>query len=1364
MKRNTKIVINSIGKKLSKNSNLIIIHGFTSAGLNIKVLIDSGAEANVLSEKIFKKMNQPKVNTDFSLSTAQGDALPVLGSINMNLSLGDEIFEIETLITPILHNNFDLILGLPFLTENKTQICTTPNQTPKFYINNKVIPLIKETKNQKINIFTIKQEALGCQEIVSTTRKLKLPARTTGCIRISIPPNQQLLNRLIFFEPFLQGDDKGLMKKHLIFEPGIIELRIKRGKYHTYIVYYNNSYNTLNLPKGQKIGFLSVVTEPDNPGKNSTNKLIGSSHNISNLNKDKIITEYIEGNKNKPSLYTKCKNLATKAYNNSKQLFTSSNILQVANANITKQHSINLVAPQERKNINKTEDEVRERWNYVKGLLENKAMPGTLEEAAIFRIMSKFTNLVKLPNEKLKHTNAIEHTILYNGPKSLFVYQYPVPVSLEQRLEREVDRMLEQDLIEDSTSSFNFPHLAILKNDKLRVCMDFRQLNLYSEKVRFPLPRIDDILAKLKDAKYFTVIDLKSAFNQILLSPESRKYCTFRTKKGCYQYKRLPFGLSAAPSTMQKLIWQVVRGLNNVFVFLDDILVTGKSLEQAEINVTQVLQRLQDYNLTIAPEKCCFFTKSCNYLGHRISSEGISPLPEKIQAIKEYPVPKTLKDLRAFLGLSSYYRKFIKKYAEKAAPLHNLTQGHKCMKGTKIVLKWQTEHDEAFNSLKRAILTDVILAFPDFSKPFRLTTDASNTSIGGVLSQLDEFGNDRPISFFSRKMLKTELNYDILNKESLALLYGLNINRTYIYGNEVHLISDNQPLVYLLKGKNTSQRVARWRAAMAEYNIISIEHKSGACNKIADALSRIQLEDKEDTIDNILKNIPSLNAITKTGAKIDSSISWSISELPLEQEKNYLYSEIKKYLRGKPAKLPRYLPAPLNQFQIEEDILYYKSYNRYGKCYLRVCLPESYTNKALVLAHESKLAGHNGLKSTLQNLGKFCYWPKIYASTRKFLDKCKTCLLNKQDKSKKAPILSYPDVRNPWFRLNLDLIGPLAVSRNGYRYILTVIDVFSKFGVASPLTDKSARTVAKAFVNDVICPFGICREIVSDRGSEFISEIFKESVKILGISQKFVTSYRPQASGQVERWNQSLCKILRALTYKDPFEWDESLKIACLAYNNSFHNSIEETPFFLMFCRDLNLPYNQFLNETPKIYDISNYKTQLLQKTHNMFKLVSEVSEKKRFHRNESMNQNRQLKDVSIGDRIYIKKINPIKLESRYYGPCRVLGTRGSIVWARDLSRPQKLLQVHMDRIKLEKHVTVEECENIGDIYPNERSIEPEKLEEISKGNTSFENVLENVSDMNAENMEPLPGNGQKTEEVNVNLRYPLRNRLNRDK
>ena len=313
--------------------------------------------------------------------------------------------------------------------------------------------------------------------------------------------------------------------------------------------------------------------------------------------------------------------------------------------------------------------------------------------------------------------------------------------------------MMSDDLIEDSTSSFNLPQLAVLKNNKLRTVLDCRILNQNSERVRFPLPRIDDILSKLKGAKYYTVIDLRSAFNQILLAPESRKYCTFRTRKGCYQYKRMPFGLSAAPSTMQKLMWQVVKGLNDVSVFLDDILVTGKTLEQAEINVTQVLQRLQDYNLVIAPEKCTFFKKSCNYLGHKISQGGIAPHPDKIAAIKQYPVPKTLKDLRAFLGLSSYYRKFIKNYAEIATPLHNLTQGHKNKKGSRIIIKWQAEHSRAFEALKNAILTDVILAFPDFTKPFRLTTDSSNHSIGGVLSQLDESGNDRPISFFSRKML-----------------------------------------------------------------------------------------------------------------------------------------------------------------------------------------------------------------------------------------------------------------------------------------------------------------------------------------------------------------------------------------------------------------------------------------------------------------------------------------------------------------------------------------------------------------------------------------------------------------------------------
>ena len=1160
----------------------------------------------------------------------------------------------------------------------------------------------------------------------------------------------------------------------MIFEPGIIELRSRKGRFFAYIVYYNNSYNTLNLAKDQKVGYLTVVSEPPptctnkprtltrGASRDGLNTQLATTNCITTLNKEvKSYTSRTE--EVKQNVYTKCKHLATKAYERTKQLLKCNSKQQASQFDKSKQFSISLIAPEERRKIEHSGTEAHARWLHVKELLKGKAEPNSLEETAIYRIMSRYTDLVKLPGEKLRATNALQHTIEYSGPKNLFIYQYPMALSLEERLEEEVERMMSDDLIEDSTSSFNFPHLAVLKNNKLRVVLDCRILNQNSERVRFPLPRIDDILAKLKDAKYFTVIDLKSAFNQILLAPESRKYCTFRTRKGCYQYKRLPFGLSAAPSTMQKLIWQVVNGLNDVHVFLDDILITGKTLEQAEMNVTQVMQRLQDYNLTIAPEKCVFFKKSCNYLGHRISAAGISPLPEKIEAIKEYPVPRTLKDLRAFLGLSSYYRKFIERYAEIATPLHNLTQGHKCTKGSRIILKWQAEHDKAFGALKNAIITDVILTFPDFSKPFRLTTDASNTAIGGVLSQLDEFGNDRPISFFSRKMLKPELNYDTCCKEALALLYGLNINRTYIYGNEVHLISDNQPLVYLLKGKNTSQRVARWRAAMAEYNIISIEHKPGISNKIADALSRIKMTDKTDTIDQILTNIPALNVITSSGAKIDSAISWPMSELPEEQEKNELYSEIKKYLVGKPAKLPRYLPAPLNQFQLENNILYYKSYDRYGKCHQRICLPKSFTNKALAWAHESKLAGHHGLKSTLKNLSKFCYWPQINAATAKFIDKCKTCLLNKQDKSKKAPILSYPNVHYPWTRLNLDLIGPLPVSHNGYRYILTVIDVFSKFGVAAPLTDKSAKTVAKAFVNEVICPYGICRELTSDRGAEFVSEIFKESVKLLGINQKFITSYRPQASGNVERLNQSLCKILRALTYRDPLEWDESLKLACLAYNNSFHNSIEETPFFLMFCRDLNLPYNQFLNETPKMYNISDYKAQLLQRTHNIFKLVSEVSEQKKFRRNELLNRNRELKDINMGDRIYIKKISPQKLESRYYGPCRVVGRRGSIIWATDLSKPDKILQIHMDRVKMEKYVTVEDSKTIGDIFPSEKPVKPEMLEDLKQENSEGEEVSKPESAVNRTDAGHSILREQGTAEVNINHRYPLRNRVKRE-
>ena len=314
----------------------------------------------------------------------------------------------------------------------------------------------------------------------------------------------------------------------------------------------------------------------------------------------------------------------------------------------------------------------------------------------------------------------------------------------------------------------------------------------------------------------YCTLDLKSAYHQIKLSKESRPYTAFRVPGlGCFQMKRMGFGLCNAPSSMSTLMSMVVTGLQQTVAYLDDILVGGADIEECHRNLEAVFKCLSEKGLTLAPEKCTFFKESVKYLGHVLSAGGIQQDPDKVAAIKQFPTPRTLKDLRGFLGLASYYRKFTKNFAHIAAPLTDLTRGYAVSKGNKISLqdKWTDSHQRAFQTLKDIISNEVTLAFPNLEKPFKLSTDASSFAVGGVLSQVDsETGLDRPITFYSKRLTDTERKYSTLDKESFSLIYGLKYNRPFLHGREVELVSESEPLVYLLKQTNPSARNARWLA------------------------------------------------------------------------------------------------------------------------------------------------------------------------------------------------------------------------------------------------------------------------------------------------------------------------------------------------------------------------------------------------------------------------------------------------------------------------------------------------------------------------------------------------------------------------
>lgn len=366
---------------------------------------------------------------------------------------------------------------------------------------------------------------------------------------------------------------------------------------------------------------------------------------------------------------------------------------------------------------------------------------------------------------------------------------------------------------------------------KWRMVIDYRALNERSVPDAYPLPNISEILDQLGSAKYFSVFDLKSGFHQVPLHAGDGPKTAFSTPYGHYEFKRMPFGLRNAPATFQRLMDSVLAGLqgNELFIYLDDIVVYASSLREHEIKFNKLATKLRAANLKLQPAKCGFLHKEVVYLGHIISENGVKPCPEKITAVRDFPPPKNARNVREFLGLAGYYRRFIDKFSSISKPLTELLK-----KDSKFT--WTSTQQSAFDKLRRALCSEPILAYPDFTKPFNVTTDASGYAIGAVLSQ-GEIGKDRPVAYTSRLLQGAELNYSTIEKECLAIVYACNHFRPYLYGREFTLVTDHKPLVWMNSVKDPTSRLLRWRLKLAEYEY-KIVYKPGKANLNADALSR----------------------------------------------------------------------------------------------------------------------------------------------------------------------------------------------------------------------------------------------------------------------------------------------------------------------------------------------------------------------------------------------------------------------------------------------------------------------------------------------------------------------------------------------
>ena len=638
------------------------------------------------------------------------------------------------------------------------------------------------------------------------------------------------------------------------------------------------------------------------------------------------------------------------------------------------------------------------------------------------------------------------------------------------------------------------------KDGSLRPCIDYRGLNDITVKNKYPLPLMSGAFELLQGATFFSKLDLRNAYHLVRIRDGDEWKTAFNTPSGHYEYLVMPFGLTNAPAVFQSLVNDVLRDMVNkfLFVYLDDILICSRSLPEHVRHVRSVLQRLLENQLFVKAEKCVFHQPSTSFLGFVVSQRGLEMDPAKVKAVVEWPTPQSRKDLQRFLGFANFYRRFVRNFSSVVAPLT-------CLTSSSIRFVWNEAAEKAFRVLKSHFSTAPVLTTPDPTRQFVVEVDASDVGVGAVLSQRSQAdGKMHPCAFYSHKLSASEQNYDVGDRELLAVKMALQEWRHWLEGAEQPFLiwTDHRNLEYMKSAKRLNARQARWSMFFSRFNF-TLSYRPGAKNTKPDALSRqFSGVERPSTGDTIL---PSR---CLTGA-----VSWGVER------------RVREALQKEPS--PQGCPT---------------------NC---LFVPRSARSEVLQWGHASNLACHAGIRRTMACLRQRFWWPKMTADVRAYIAACNTCACNKTSNQPPAGLLQpLPVPMRPWSHIALDFVTGLPPS-DGNTAVLTIVDRFSKAVHFVPLSKlPSAKETAVLVMNNVFRIHGLPCDVVSDRGPQFISMFWRAFCKCLGATASLSSGFHPQSNGQTERANQDLERVLRCLSSRNPSSWSRHLAWAEYAHNS----------------------------------------------------------------------------------------------------------------------------------------------------------------------------------------------------------------------
>lgn len=872
-----------------------------------------------------------------------------------------------------------------------------------------------------------------------------------------------------------------------------------------------------------------------------------------------------------------------------------------------------------------------------------------------------------LPPKKFAEPPKVEHEIeIKPGARLPRRQPYQTTPKIEQEINLIVADLLEKKFIVPSKSPCSSPVVLVKKKDgTYRLCVDYRALNTVTIKDPFPLPRIDNLLAKIGSSTIFSTLDLHSGYHQIPMKMDDRFKTAFVTPNGKYEYTVMPFGLVNAPSTFARYMADLFRDLPYVCVYLDDILIHSRSVDEHWKHIDIVLQRLTQEGLIVKKKKCNFAAKSVEFLGYTISANKIQPLISKCAAIEQFPTPRTIKEAQRFLGMINYYRRFIPRCSHIQQPIQDYIHGKS---------KWSTDQDESFNTLKSHLISNPILVSFKHDGHYRLTTDASKNGLGAVLEEVNEQGKILGVvGYFSKTLQGAQKNYSAGDLELLAIVEALSHFKYMLHGMHFILRTDHISLLTAQKNKEPSRRVIKWLNELAEYDF-KLEYLAGPKNVVADAISRADyniaaIEDAAVTLDpkNWYEEYladPLCAACFVYITKLDTK------DLPICNS-----SLFKKYM--KKLNLSRTFR---HCFTINDNIIYFKE---------RYVVPNAKRNEVLRIYHDHGLyGGHFGSTVTYNKIASRYYWPKLHHSVNEYVSSCIQCQLIKSHRPNRQGLLMPSEVpEGRWLNISIDFVSGLPKSEQGNDMIMVVVDMFSKrTHLIAGSYPFDTTSVINALFRYIFAYHGFPYSITSDRDPRFTSTEYQEMAKRLNIKLKMSTANHPQTDGQTERTIQILNRLLKTYTGNNHRQWDRLLPHIEFVYNSTPNRVTKTAPFEV----DIGYIPNEPIIVTGDAVSSRHDSTQeLATKLKALTLRTKDFLTENQINMEVTHNKGRKEVTFEIGDFVllhrdaYFKRGQYLKLQPIYVGPFKVVKKINDNAYELDLPSMKKTHRViNVEKLK----------------------------------------------------------------------------------